>query len=302
MPRIRTVKPELFLHEDLFDLEEQTGLPVRLAFIGLFTCCDREGRFKWKPRSLKASIMPFDEIDFSRVLDALATRGFVVKYASDSSENTGVFGFIPGFTLHQVINNRESQSVLPEPFKNNYMDVSLTREPRVSHADKGERKGKERKGKERKEICSLETEINEKQKINEMQTADAVCATKKTVEEEAKKVRQAVWQAYADAYFRRYGTEPLRNAKVNGQVAQFCKRLPADEAPHVAAFYLTHPNRWYVQKGHEFGQLLNEAEKLRTEWATNRKVTARESNEEDRIGGMAQAVAEIKAEMGWGQA
>ena len=102
MPRIRTIKPEFFCHEELFDLEQETGLPMRIAFAGLWTVCDREGRFKWRPRTIKAQVLPYDEVEFSRVLDALATRGFVVKYASDGCE----FGYIPGFNRHQVINNR----------------------------------------------------------------------------------------------------------------------------------------------------------------------------------------------------
>lgn len=142
MGRIRTVKPELFLHEDLFDLEEETGLPIRLAFIGLFTCCDREGRFKWRPRTLKASILPHDNLDFSRVLDALTTRGFVRKYTS----GTGEFGVIPTFKAHQVINNREKDSELPEPPTDAPLDATTTRASRVPHADIAERKGKEGKG------------------------------------------------------------------------------------------------------------------------------------------------------------
>ena len=31
MSRIRTVKPELFKHEELFDLERETGLPIRIS-------------------------------------------------------------------------------------------------------------------------------------------------------------------------------------------------------------------------------------------------------------------------------
>ena len=46
MSRIRTVKPELFKHEELFDTELASGLPLRLAFTGLFTVADCEGRFK----------------------------------------------------------------------------------------------------------------------------------------------------------------------------------------------------------------------------------------------------------------
>jgi hypothetical protein len=46
MGRIRTIKPEFFSHEALFDGERETGLPLRLAFIGLLCQCDREGRFR----------------------------------------------------------------------------------------------------------------------------------------------------------------------------------------------------------------------------------------------------------------
>jgi hypothetical protein len=144
MARIRTVKPELFRHEGLFDLEKETGLPIRLSWIGLFTCCDREGRFKWRPRQLKSEILPFDdEIDFSRVLDALFTRGFVVKYRVDNED----YGHIPTWNEHQVINNRESESALPEPVETFCLeqpDACLTRDERVPHATQGERKGKER--------------------------------------------------------------------------------------------------------------------------------------------------------------
>lgn len=73
MARIRTIKPEFFRHAGLFDLEQETGLPLRVAFAGLWTAADREGRFAWKPRELKLDCLPFDLVDFSRVLDALST-------------------------------------------------------------------------------------------------------------------------------------------------------------------------------------------------------------------------------------
>lgn len=111
MARIRTIKPEFFKHEDLFDAEKETGLPLRLAFAGLWAVCDREGRFEWRPRAIKTDVLPYDDVDFSRVLDALATRGFVVRYRVDGKD----YGYVPGFSRHQVINNRESDSKLPEP-------------------------------------------------------------------------------------------------------------------------------------------------------------------------------------------
>jgi hypothetical protein len=110
-PRIRTVKPELFNHEGLFDAEIEERLPLRVAFIGLFTCCDREGRFRWQPRRLKLYTLPYDDIDILRVLDALVTRGFIVKYACNGKN----YGCIPSWLRHQNINPKEPQSELPAP-------------------------------------------------------------------------------------------------------------------------------------------------------------------------------------------
>lgn len=146
MARIRSIKPEAFLHEELFDLEKETGWPMRWAFAGLWCHADKEGRFPWKPRTLKAGILPHDEIDFSRVLDAFATRGFIVRYASQGVE----FGWIPGFKRHQYINGKEPPSILPpcpqEAEESTVSRVShalTTREPRVDHAFPKEGKGRE---------------------------------------------------------------------------------------------------------------------------------------------------------------
>jgi len=152
MGRIRTVKPELFTHEDLFMLEAETGLPIRLAFTGLFTICDREGRFKWRPNQIKLAVLPYDQLDFSRVLHALESRGFIRMYSVDNE----IFGLIPTWSRHQVINNRESASEIPSPEESSYISMPSTRAPRVIDATttplvhtQGEGKGKEGKGKGR---------------------------------------------------------------------------------------------------------------------------------------------------------
>lgn len=160
MARIRTVKPTLFRHVEMFDAERETGLPLRLAFIGLFTAADREGRFKWSPRDLKLDCLPYDDVDFSRVLDALSTRGWVVKYTVDGVD----YGYIPTWKKHQVINNRETASVLPKPNENN----TLTRAARVDDAStlalcnaQVEGKGKEGKGKEEDAVPPARVESDE---------------------------------------------------------------------------------------------------------------------------------------------
>ena len=110
MGRIRTVKPELFKHEGLFEAEERYQLPLRLVFIGLFTCCDREGRFRWQPRRLKLDILPYDQVDMPPVLDALAESGFIVAYQVKGI----IYGYIPTWSKHQCINNKESKSQIPD--------------------------------------------------------------------------------------------------------------------------------------------------------------------------------------------
>jgi hypothetical protein len=151
--RIRTIKPDFFRHSDLYQAEREFGLPLRLAFAGLWTAADREGRFKWKPLELKLDCLPHDEVDFSRVLDALATRGFIVKYALHGS----FFGFIPSWHDHQAINNREAASVLPDPKDCATESTTSTRDARVIDAsatrlvqESGEGKGREGE-KEKKE-------------------------------------------------------------------------------------------------------------------------------------------------------
>ena len=106
MSRIRTVKPELFRHENLFDAELESGLPLRLAFIGLFTVADCEGRFLWKPRTIKLDVLPHDLIDFAYVLNALERHGFIQSYEVDGMK----YGWIPSFTKHQRLQGKEIEA------------------------------------------------------------------------------------------------------------------------------------------------------------------------------------------------
>ncbi len=119
MSRIRTVKPELFKHEELFEAEQKEQLPLRLAFIALLTCCDREGRFRWQPRRLKLDMLPYDEINLSCVLDALAYHGFIKKYEYEGK----YYGCIPSWKVHQQINNKETASTLPSLQRSTVIEV-----------------------------------------------------------------------------------------------------------------------------------------------------------------------------------
>jgi hypothetical protein len=126
--RIRSIKPDFFRHRRLYLAERESGLPLRVAFAGLWCAADREGRFRWEPEELKLDCLPFDELDFSRVLDALSTRGFIAQYTSEGRS----YGWIPAFRRHQFVNNKELASILPEPPKN-IMELQ-TRAERVDDA------------------------------------------------------------------------------------------------------------------------------------------------------------------------
>ncbi|WP_395066153.1 hypothetical protein [Paraburkholderia silvatlantica] len=109
-----------------------------MAFIGLVCCCDREGRFKWRPEELKPDILPNDSVDFGAVLDALHDAGFVVRYEVEGDH----FGHIPTFKDHQHINLREAGSKIPAP-QGECAHVLNTATHRNA---RGEGKGREGKG------------------------------------------------------------------------------------------------------------------------------------------------------------
>lgn len=139
MARIRTIKPGFFRHGDLFDAEKESGLPLRIAYAGLWCVADREGRFKWKPRDMKPEILPFDDVNMSDVLIALCSKGLVQKYTIDGQE----YGWIPSFLAHQHVNKHEAKSTIPEPPKN--------KNTRAKKVDAPDAHPQERKGKEGKE-------------------------------------------------------------------------------------------------------------------------------------------------------
>lgn len=113
MPRIRSIKPEFFKHYDLYSVEKACNLPLRLAYAGLWTCADKEGRFQWKPPQLKLDVLPYDDVDFEEILNILWKNAWIIKYDFEDK----FYGYIPTFKEHQRISGKEAQteSKLPEP-------------------------------------------------------------------------------------------------------------------------------------------------------------------------------------------
>lgn len=88
------------------------------------------------------------------------------------------------------------------------------------------------------------------------------------------------WEAYKESYMKRYGQEPVRNATVNGQLANLVKRLGA-ETPEVLKFYVEHSDSFYMKKVHAIGIALRDAESLRTQWKNRRAITSAEVKQKE---------------------
>lgn len=111
MARQRFIKPGFFLHGELYDAEAASGLPLRVAFAGLWTQADRRGVFRCKPRELKSAVLPYDPVDMADVIAALESAGFIRTYEVDGK----TYGFIPTLTDHQSFHKDEKPSADPGP-------------------------------------------------------------------------------------------------------------------------------------------------------------------------------------------
>lgn len=131
MSRIRSIKPEFFTSEDIVSLSPL----ARLLFIGLWTQADREGRFLWKPATLKLRILPADSCKIEKLLDEIGEHGLIGQYEVDGQ----LIGLVLKFHDHQHVNLREPNSKIPPPTPGTCMHVQ-------KHSCACGREGKGREG------------------------------------------------------------------------------------------------------------------------------------------------------------
>lgn len=83
--------------------------------------------------------------------------------------------------------------------------------------------------------------------------------------EKSPSASQSAWQSYRDAFIRRWQTEPIRNAMVNGQLSNLIARVGRESAPDLLAFYVQSNEAYYVRQRHSIGIALKDCEKLMTD-------------------------------------
>ena len=108
--RSRNIKPGFFKNEELAALDPL----ARILFCGLWCLADKEGRFEWRPKRIKAEILPYDDCDIDKLLMSLNYKKFICIYLKDNDK----FGFIPKFKEHQHPHPNEAKSNNPSPPEN----------------------------------------------------------------------------------------------------------------------------------------------------------------------------------------
>lgn len=117
--RARNIKPGFFLNEQLSEID----FGSRLLFIGLWCYADREGRFEWIPKRIKAAIFPYDDkINIDKMLCNLLSLHVITR-----NDN---IGYVEKFKKHQNPHPHEAKSSLPPLLEksqsNQCHDMSVT--------------------------------------------------------------------------------------------------------------------------------------------------------------------------------
>ena len=133
MPRIRTIKPEIWLSPQVMNLSHG----ARLLFIGLVTQADDEGRGSADPRRLKAAVFGGDDCTVENVrrwLDEIAEQRLAATY--DGGDHGDLYE-LPTWRDHQAI-DRPKRSRYPA-----FRQQSSTRRRHVVDSSTNDREGSE---------------------------------------------------------------------------------------------------------------------------------------------------------------
>jgi len=109
MARSRNIKPGFFVNDELSEIE-----PIgRLFFIGLWTVADYQGRLEFRPKKLKAELLPYDECNINEIVKNLFDSGFIAIYTVQGRQYIEISNFTKHQNPHK--NEREKGSEIPSP-------------------------------------------------------------------------------------------------------------------------------------------------------------------------------------------
>lgn len=290
MARARNIKPGFYKNEDL----AECSIWARYIFPGLWMLADREGRLEDRPKRIKGELLPFDGQDVEPLLVELEGRGFLVRYRNSD----GSFIQISKFSTHQTPHYSEKASVIKGPISGNQPAIKGPQTRDDSWKGGGIKRGSQPPDSLNPDSLTVDSpnpdSPNPESRTNPSAARRAPAMGNGKAKGEAP--TNPCWDGYSAAYTLRYGVAPTRNAKVNAMLAKLIDRIPAAEAPDIAAFYVRSNRGLYVSAKHCVDLLLRDAEGLRTEWATGRSGTDTEARQADRTAATGNAFAPLIAE------
>lgn len=309
MARIRYIKPEFYSDTTL----SEVSIISRYFYAGLFCQMDRQGVCEADPKLLKREIFPYDDDVSPKVVDDLINElvraGRLVRFEQGRKR----YLYCPKLIEHQNFHKDEK---VKYPFSPEYLSRLL--EP--DHPDTVPAPCKPGAPLMPKSI-DIDAKTTETETETEIGTETGTETgtllapgssnpdagqqsflpgkePRDSIDPEGPSPTALTWRSYRDAYRTKYGEAPLFNPKIGGQLKSFVSRVPKEEAPLIAAFYLTHSDQFYVKKMHPIGLLLQDAEKLRTEWATGRKMTGFEAHQSEQRDANVEAMKKYLARKG----
>ncbi|MGO9138358.1 MAG: hypothetical protein ACLP9S_18590 [Syntrophales bacterium] len=107
--RSRNIKPGFFKNEELASCEPL----ARILFAGLWCMADRKGRLEFRPKRIKAELLPYDDCDVISLIGQLQEKGLVTIYCVN-----GIYYLLVNkFEKHQHPHIKEADSTIPAPGK-----------------------------------------------------------------------------------------------------------------------------------------------------------------------------------------
>jgi len=82
-----------------------------------------------------------------------------------------------------------------------------------------------------------------------------------------------VWEAYAEAYERRWGHPPVRNARANALTKQLVTRLGSEASEHLVRFYVQHNEPFYLRNTHDLQYCVKNCDTLFTQMRRGEQIT-----------------------------
>ncbi len=126
MPRSRNIKYSFFANDELAEIE-----PLgRILFIGLWTLANYNGDLEYKPKKIKAQILPYDNCDLEQIMINLDLSRFITIYNVKGVN----YIHIDNFTKHQNPhpNEKKQGTDIPE-FKPEHVQVVDSKGVAINH-------------------------------------------------------------------------------------------------------------------------------------------------------------------------